>query len=218
MAASPLIPKEQQSAYQRWELGSFDAPKPQAAPPAQTQAQAAATAERVRQITEKAQAEGFAAGHRDGLEAARREAMVEANVRAARLDEMVASLTADLKRVDQELAQEVVQLGLAVARKLVGEALRVRPEMVRQSVEDALRHVAHIRGPITLAVNPADAPIVRSYLETSPPVDGWSLREDSAIAAGGCRVETAAGEVDATLAQRWHRITAALGQPTDWID
>ena len=33
-----------------------------------------------------------------------------------------------------------------------------------------------------------------------------------------CRVETAAGEVDSTLAQRWHRITAALGQPTDWIE
>lgn len=219
MAASPLIPKEQQSAYQRWELGSFDAPKSQtAAPAAQSQAQAAATAERVRQITEKAQAEGFAAGHRDGLEAARREAMIEANVRAARLDEMVASLTTDLKRIDQELAQEVVQLGLAVARKLIGEALRVKPEMIRQSVEDALRHVAHIRGPITLAVNPADAPIVRSYLETSPPIDAWSLREDASIDAGGCRVETAAGEVDSTLAQRWHRMTAALGQPTDWIE
>jgi flagellar assembly protein FliH len=218
MAASPLIPKAQQSAYQRWELGSFDAPKPQAATAAPTPAQSAASAERVRQITEKAQAEGYAAGHREGLEAARLEAHAEADARAARIDEMLASLTSDLKRIDQELAQEVVQLGLAVARKLIGEGLRVRPEMIKQSVEDALRHVAHIRGPITLAVNPADALIVRSYLETAPPVDGWSLREDASIAAGGCRVETAAGEVDSTLAQRWHRITAALGQPTDWID
>jgi flagellar assembly protein FliH len=90
--------------------------------------------------------------------------------------------------------------------------------MIRQSVEDALRHVAHIRGPVTLAVSPEDAAIVRNYLEMSPPVDGWYVREDSAIAAGGCRVETAAGEVDSTLEQRWHRITAALGQPTDWIE
>jgi flagellar assembly protein FliH len=218
MAASPLIPKAQQSAYQRWELGSFDTPKPQPAAAAASPAQSAATAERVRQITEKAQAEGYAAGHREGLEAARVEAYAEADARAVRIDEMVASLATDLKRIDQELAQEVVQLGLAVARKLVGEALRANPEMIRQSVEDALRHVAHIRGPVTLAVNPADAPIVRNYLETSPPIDGWSLREEASIAAGGCRVETAAGEVDSTLAQRWHRMTAALGQPTDWID
>jgi flagellar assembly protein FliH len=216
MAASPLIPKAQQSAYQRWELGSFDSPKPQTATPAPAQSPAAA--ERVRQITEKAQAEGFAAGHREGLEAARSQAYLEADARGARLDELVATLSTDLKRIDQELAQEVVLLGLAVARKLVGEALRVKPEMIRQSVEDALRHVAHIRGPITLAVNPEDALIVRSYLETSPPLDGWSLREDAAITPGGCRVETAAGEVDSTLAQRWHRITAALGQPTDWIE
>ena len=223
MAASPLIPKAQQSAYQRWELGSFDTPKASPAAAAATAAapspaQAAATAERVRQITEKAQAEGYAAGHREGREAARIEAYAEADARVARIDELVASLTTDLKRIDQELAQEVVQLGLAIARKLVGEALRVKPEMIKQSVEDALRHVAHIRGPVTLAVNPADSPIVRSYLETSPPLDGWSLREDAAIAAGGCRVETAAGEIDSTLEQRWHRVTAALGQPTDWIE
>jgi flagellar assembly protein FliH len=211
MATSPLVPKEQLSAYQRWELGSFDAPVKQTV-------NVATNAERVKQIDVRARAEGYAAGHREGLEAAAREALVDTNTRVTRLDEMLKTLTTDLARLDRELAQEVVQLGLAVARKLVGESLRLKPDMVCRSVEDALRHVAHIRGPITLAVNPADAPFVRSYLESSPPADAWSLREDPAIACGGCRVETAAGEVDATLAQRWHRVTAALGQPTDWIE
>jgi flagellar assembly protein FliH len=212
MAASTVIPKEQLSAYQRWELGSFDAPAQQ------SPKVVADNAERVKQIDARARAEGYATGHREGLEAAAREAFAESNARAARLDEMLSSLTTDLARLDHELAQEVLQLGLAVARKLVGESLRVKPEMVRRSVEDALRQIAHIRGPVTLAVNPADAPIVRAYLDTAPPTDGWSLREEPAIACGGCRVETPAGEVDATLAQRWHRVTAALGQPTDWIE
>src|SRR3954466_8059058 len=103
MAGSPLIPKAQQSAYQRWELGSFDTPKPQAPALAPTPAQSAATAERVRQITEKAQAEGYAAGYREGLEVARGEAYAEADARAVRIDEMVASLNVDLKRIDHEL-------------------------------------------------------------------------------------------------------------------
>jgi flagellar assembly protein FliH len=143
---------------------------------------------------------------------------METAPRAARLDEMLAALTTDLASLDRELAAEVVQLGLAVARKVVGEAIRLHPEFVRQSVEEALRHVAHIRGPVTLAVNPEDAAIVRAHMELSPPNEGWSLREDPAIACGGCRVETPAGEADATLQARWHRITAALGQPHDWVE
>lgn len=212
MAASPLIPKEQLSAYQRWELGSFDKPGEQPT------GNVAASAERVRQIDERARAEGYAAGHLQGLAAGRRDAVAETTPRVARLDQMLAGLTTDLSRVEHELAQEIVQLGLAVARKLVGEALRIRPEIVRESVEEALRHVAHIRGPVSVVINPDDAPIVRSYLETSPPRDAWSLREDPTIACGGCRLETPAGEVDATVGQRWHRVTAALGNPADWIE
>jgi flagellar assembly protein FliH len=215
MASSPLIPKEQLSAYQRWELGSFDAaPQPKVDPAAA----AAANAERVRQIDARARAEGYAAGHREGFEAGLREALDAGNARVARIDQLTEELAVDLKRFDRELAQEVVNFGLAVARKMIGAALKANPEAVRESVEEALRHVAHFRGPITLAVNPEDAPLVRCYLETAPPQHGWSVREDPLVAAGGCRVETAAGEVDATLEQRWHRITAALGHPLNWVD
>jgi flagellar assembly protein FliH len=212
MSSSPLIPKEKQSAYQRWELGSFDAPVQQ--PPVNV----AANAERVRQISERAHADGYAAGYREGLNAGNQAALVESNTRAAQLDSMVTALTADLARLDRELAHEVVQLGLAIARKLVGVALQIRPDIVRQAVEDALRQVSHIRGPVSVIVNPEDAPLVRSYLDTAPPSGGWTLREDPAVACGGCRVETTAGEVDATLNQRWHRITSALGQPVDWVE
>ena len=216
MATSPLIPKEQLSAYQRWEMGSFDAPR--AAPRVDPAAAAAANAERVREITARAQAEGFAAGHREGVEAARQQAIVESSARIARADQLLQELAEDLARFDRELAQEVVQLGLAVARKMIGAALEVNSEAVRESVEDALRQVAHFRGPITLAVNPEDAVVVRAYMETAPQSNAWNLREDPLVAIGGCRVETAAGEVDATLESRWHRITAALGTPLNWIE
>ena len=216
MATSPLIPKEQLSAYQRWEMGSFDAPR--AAPKIDAAAAALANAERVREITAKARAEGFAAGHREGLEAGRQQALVEGNARIARADQLLQELGDDLARFDRELAQEVVQLGLAVARKMVGAALKVNPEAVKASVEEALRQVAHFRGPVNLAVNPDDAAIVRAYVETAPQPNAWSVREDPLVAVGGCRVETAAGEVDATLESRWYRITAALGSPLNWVE
>jgi flagellar assembly protein FliH len=210
--ASPLIPKEQLSAYQRWELGSFD--QPRVAGPIDP----VSAAEHQRQLEEQRRAQGYAAGYREGLEAARREGAVQTNLHLERLDQMLAAFGADLLRIEHELAQDVLQLGLAVAHKLVGELLRVRPEAVRDTVEDALRHIAHIRSPVSVIVHPHDAPLIRAYLETATPRDAWSLREDAGIAHGGCRVETSVGDIDATVEQRWHRITTALGQPVGWVE
>jgi flagellar assembly protein FliH len=123
----------------------------------------------------------------------------------------------DLARVDRELAKDVVQLGLAVARNLVGASLQVHPELVQNCVEEAMRHAAHVKGAVHLTVHPDDAALVKRFLEASSRAASWSIREDAGIARGGCRVETAGGEIDATLESRWHRTTAALGQPLDWI-
>ena len=213
MATSPVIPKEQQSAYQRWELGAFDQPAT-ANGPAKS---AAAKGDVVKQMDAHARADAHDAGHREGLEAGRLEALAEAAPRIARLDQLLTSLDEDLQRVDRELAHEVVQLGLAVARKLVGAALEARPEIVQECVEEALRHVVQSAGPVNVMVNPEDAAIVRSHLEVSSRAGAWALREDASVARGGCRVVTGAGEVDATLGSRWERITTALGEPLGWI-
>jgi flagellar assembly protein FliH len=210
MASSPIVPKEQLSAYQRWELGSFDQPKAHAA--------TVESIERAKQADAHARNEGFRAGHREGLEAGRREARAEAAPSIARLNELVSALEADLKRVDTELAEQVVELGLAVARKLVGTSLQARPESVKDSVEDALRHVVQAQGIVNVIVNPEDAAIVRSHLEVSPNAGTWALKEDPKVARGGCRIETGSGEIDATIGHRWERITAALGEPQKWIE
>lgn len=209
MAAGTVIPKEQQSAYQRWELGSFDVPERAPSP---------ASEERAKQVKLHARTEGYAEGHVEGLEAGRREALVEMAQRIARMDALLAALATDLARVDRELAKDVVQLALAVARNLVGASLTVRPELVQDCVEEALRHVAHANGAVFLSVHPDDAALVKGFLEASSRAASWSIREDDSIARGGCRVETAGGEIDATLEERWRRTTAALGQPLDWIE
>jgi flagellar assembly protein FliH len=211
MATSPVVPREKLSAYQRWEIGSFDQPPPGMAP------SRASAAERVKPIDENAKAEGFRAGHAAGMEAGRREALADGATRVARLDALLAGLETDLQRVDRELALEVVQLGLAVARKLVGAALQVRPEIVQASVEEALRQVAQVHAAVQIVVHPEDAAAVRAHFELAPRVGAWSIREDAGIARGGCRIESATGEVDATLAQRWERVTAALGEPLGWV-
>jgi flagellar assembly protein FliH len=46
---------------------------------------------------------------------------------------------------------------------------------------------------------------------------GWKIFEDAQLARGGARVETAHSQIDATVANRWHRIVAAIGQDSSWI-
>lgn len=216
MAVSTIIPKEQLSAYQRWELGSFDATPSSRSAAAEREQVALAQARA--QGYEAGQREGFEAGRRLGLEAGQREALADAMPRVARLDEMLCALQADLTRVDRELSRDVVQLGLAVARNLVQASLKLQPELVQGCVEEALRQLGQHHSPTHLTVHPEDAVFVRGILELRGGPGAWSLREDPTIARGGCRVENGSGEIDATLEQRWHRTTAALGQPLDWIE
>ncbi|MGH8429807.1 MAG: FliH/SctL family protein, partial [Solimonas sp.] len=46
---------------------------------------------------------------------------------------------------------------------------------------------------------------------------GWCVVEDAQMERGGCRVETATNQIDASVATRWQRIAAALGKESDWL-
>lgn len=207
--ASPIVPRDQLSAYQRWELGSFDHP---------ARTNTGRRAEDTVDHREEARKEGYSEGHREGLQAGQREALAQMAPRVAVMEQLIAGLKTDLARLDQELATDVLQLALAVARNLVGSALQARPEIVQDCVEQALKQLAQNYGPVRLVVNPRDSELVRGLLETAQLAGGWSLKEDERITRGGCKVETAAGEIDATLETRWHRATAALGQALDWAE
>jgi flagellar assembly protein FliH len=207
--ASPVIPRDQLSAYQRWELGSFDHP-----PRTNTGRREEDSVDH----REEARKEGYTEGHREGLQAGHREALAQMAPRIAVMEQLIASLKTDLSRLDQELATDVLQLALAVARNLVGSALQARPEIVQDCVEHALKQLAQNYGPVRLVVNPLDSELVRGVLETAQLAGGWSLKEDERVSRGGCKFETAAGEIDATLETRWHRAIAVLGQPLDWAE
>jgi flagellar assembly protein FliH len=207
--ASPVIPRDQLSAYQRWELGSFDHP-----PRTNTGRREEDSVDH----REEARKEGYSEGHREGLQTGHREALAQMAPRIALMEQLIASLKTDLSRLDQELATDVLQLALAVARNLVGSALQARPEIVQDCVEQALKQLAQNYGPVRLVVNPLDSELVRGVLETAQLAGGWSLKEDERVSRGGCKVETAAGEIDATLETRWHRAIAVLGQPLDWAE
>ncbi len=202
--SSPTAAKEALTAYQRWELDSFDAPAP---------ARSAAilpTAEQLERLHQQAHDEGYAAGMREGS------ARVAAE--AARLGELVAALSEESRRIDQRLAEELLGLALAIGRQVLRQALKLHPELILGVINEVLGQLPLSQQRARLVLNPEDAALVREKLGERLKQSGWEIMENAQISRGGCRLESTECEIDATLEQRWQRALSSVGDGHDWVE
>lgn len=196
-----FIPKDRSAGYRPWRLTSLEGGGDKRAREQQD-------AERVEQINQQAYKQGFDAGHAQGAARAAEEAR-----RLASLYEAVRQETSGL---EQRIAEDLVRLALTLARSLVRESLAVHPELVTAIVRESVAEVPPFSQSPRLKLHPEDAALLATHLgsELGPE---WSLVEDASIRRGGCRIETSAGEIDATLETRWQKLAAALAQDHEWI-
>lgn len=206
--SSTVIPREKLSAYQRWELNSFDGTG--------TGRSAPATADPAR-ADPQARREGYDAGYREGTIAAQADIVRAHAAKTARLAELVNVTTRNIAQLDSQIADSVLDLAIIIARRIVGESFDVRPELLLNTVREALQMLGPARAPARLLLHPEDARLVREHLGDQCAGGGWTIVEDGTIARGGCRLDSAGGELDATLHTRWQRVLAALGRPGDWL-
>jgi flagellar assembly protein FliH len=226
---SSVLPKEQQSAYERWELASFGDTRPSAKAAEQVSAQldlqslvAQQVAEQIAKLHDEAriagfaegQAQGQAQGHADGLQTGRAEASEE----VAQLRQIIDSFGHEVAKANEVMAQDMLNLALDVAKAMLKTSLDIRPELVLPVVSEAIRYLPSVQQPALLHLNPQDAAIVRERMADELEKSGWRVVEDMHIARGGCRVETASNQIDATISSRWQRIAEALGKESDWLD
>ncbi len=195
-----IIPEERLPAFHRWQLASFDAKGP-----GKTDATAADEAAQAREQSRKM---GYAAGYEQGRRRVEEEAQ--------QLHALVQNLQAALTGLDQTVAEQLLSLALDIARQMLGQALAVRPELVLPVIEEAVRCVSQTDDPIRVTVHPEDAVLLRTHLAASPGKE-WVIIEDPSLQRGGCRIDTRSTEVDATLAGRWRRVLASLGNTDDWL-
>lgn len=204
--SSKIIPKEQLSAYQRWELDSFDEKAAAEVGPDVV----LPTAEEIEHIQQQASREGYSAGYREG------KGKVDAEL--ARLVQMMSALDGALQRLDEEMSQSLLSLALDISKQILREVLRVKPELVLPVIREAVGSLPQASQHPHLKLHPDDAALVRSLMQDELSHFHWKLIEDSSVERGGCRVETANSEVDATLENRWKRMLAALGREGAWLE
>jgi flagellar assembly protein FliH len=218
------MPKELQSAYQRWEMASFGDDRPsvvasRVAAPAIPTAPAVElpSEETLAAIREEARLAGFEegknAGYADGLAIGRAEAAVELE----HLQAIALEFGSAVAHADETIAADVLDLALHLARSMLRTALEVKPELVIPVVREAIEYLPVLQQPALLILNPADAEIVRGAIGEELDKGGWRMVQDPTIARGGCKVDTATNQIDAQVASRWERLTHSLGKDLNWL-
>ena len=184
------------------------APADQAAAVMDVLAEARAEADMLR---EAARAEGYAAGQA--------EAMASLEPALAALGGAVEAVRAEQADHADALERRAVELGLALASKIIAGTLAVEPERVVDAVQGALRGIVE-RERITVLVNPDDMEIVSGAIEgvkaSLGGIEHCVVEAERRVARGGCIVRTPVGDVDARVDTKLERaaevISVALGR------
>jgi flagellar assembly protein FliH len=221
---SNAIPKERQTAYQRWEMASFGEPpappEPDPEPPApavDVEALLAEAREQIAAARESARreglAEGLAQGYQTGMEQGRAQALEENTL----LQQLSVAFGAEISKAREQVAQDLLDLALDLSKAMLKHTLAVRPELVLPVVSEAIGYLPTLQQPALLFLHPEDAQLVRERMGAELAAAGWRVLDETSMERGGCRVETASNQIDASATSRWQRIAQALGRESEWL-
>ncbi len=175
-----------------------------------------------KEAVEAGRLEGEASGQAAGLEQGRLagEATALAEQRGT-LSQLVQTMTAMLTELDSSRAAlesaattGVLQLAVAIARKVTRRAALSDDSIVTATLADAVQKTVRAAD-IRVAINPAEKSTLEAALPrlqmTIPSLKHIELVEDESIARGGCQIGTATGGiVDAGLDVQIDRLAAEL--------
>ena len=220
---SDALPKERQTAYQRWEMASFGTPPPvQETEQAQqeridTEALLAEAREQIAIAREQARreglAEGLAQGYQTGMEQGRAQALEENSL----LQQLSLAFGAEIAHAKELVALDLLDLSLDLAKAMLKTTLEIQPERVLPIVNEAIGYLPTLQQPALLFLNPEDALLVRERMGSELTSAGWRVLDEAAMERGGCRIETATNQIDAATSSRWQRIAASLGKDGQWL-
>ena len=160
------------------------------------------TAGRLESIEEEARRSGHEAGYAAGLAAGQ----AEVERRAAQLDEILASLARPISHVDGEIEQELVEMVMAIARRLIRRELKSSPGEIIGVVRESIAALPIGERQITVQLHPDDASLVREAFGGRDTGPTCRILEDPSMERGGARISTDISVIDATLETRVNRV------------
>lgn len=164
----------------------------------------AAQQSRLAALEREAFAKGYAQGERAGLEAGGTRAEAMLRRMAATLDEL-GTLRASMIHATE---QQMVQLALAVARRILRREASVDQDLVIAMARVALDRLGE-RTPATVRLNPDDL-AATGVTEGALGGSHVTVLADAGLSRGQCRVESEFGLVDAGVEAQFEQVAQAL--------
>ncbi|MEI7035942.1 flagellar assembly protein FliH [Fulvimonas yonginensis] len=197
-----VLARDAVAGYQRWEPPQVgDAPTSAAAEPA-----AHPTVSDLEALERQAREEGYAAGLAQGLA----EARAQGREQAARLASICEQAARPLDALDAVVEQELAQLAVVIARRVIAHELAMQPERIVQAVRQAVAALPSATRELRVRLHPDDLALLRELEVTEA---HWHLVADPALQRGGCRLESERSRLDASLETRLSAVVdAVLGE------
>jgi flagellar assembly protein FliH len=221
--ANANTPKEQQSAYERWEMASFSDVNYErnrgisANNQPKKKDMSSVNPAEIAQVFESTRKDAYKKGMQEGFAAGMAQARELAQVEKAQFIQLMNAFASALESADEQIAEDVLSLALDIAKSMLKIKLDVDKKVLLPVVLDAIHYLPHIQRPARILVHHEDMHLLREHMADEITNDHWQIHEDSNIERGGCLVETGANQVDATNQTRWKRITEALAKNNDWL-
>ncbi len=194
---------------------------------AQQQAEQLLTAAQIEasELKDKAAVEGMIEGRKEGLvkgaeEGKKAGQQAALNENKQKLTQLINGLTkaaedlnASRKQLEAGAMTEVIKLAVSIARRVTKQYGELDPNVLTANVSEAMKLVVHSTD-VRIAIHPSQRDTLTSVLPQLkmkwPSLEHVSLVEDQSIAAGGCRIRSGQGEVNADLDIQVNKIAADL--------
>jgi flagellar assembly protein FliH len=217
MPLSDSDAKGKLSAYQRWEMTSFEEPKAGATTKVSAESIAAAKSE-MEKIRLKSQKEGFTKGFEEGYQAGLNNGQNEMQRQLDAFLQVSGQFNKAMQQAEQIVAQEVLDLALDLAKAMLKSTMQIHPEIIVPIVEQAIASLPAMQQPAQIMLNPNDAALVKHQIGTELEESGWAVVADPHMNQGDCRIETPKNQINASMQPRWQQLTDALGRDNRWYE
>lgn len=222
-----VISGKSQTAYDRYELPNVKTRQQQ------KQEQAGVlTARQLEELQKQAYEEGLQQGKdeghvigvQQGIEEGRQQGLLEGREEVAhivkRFEQIMHFLTQPVEQINQDVEQELLSLAMATAKQIIRREIHTNPGQIVAVIKEAIAALPSGLNRIKVFLHPADAEIAREHLQLSSANDSnhaedsitdlWTIIEEPILTRGGCRIETAVSQIDATIETRLAEIAAQI--------
>ena len=139
-------------------------------------------------------------------------------MKPAQVGQVAHSYAQRLGAIEKQLADHVAEIAIALARQVVRDEVKARPELVATVAQEALAAVLDTAQRVTVRLHPEDHALVAQHAAEAVSARGARLAVDPSMSRGDVQVDSDVGSIDASMATRWRRAVGAMGRAGSLAD